>query len=63
LTEVSQKTSHGMLQNSVMKDYTDIFSENKNQIVVNTSKGIHFGYPYFYFLGERIWVKEKKEMM
>ena len=46
LIEVSQKTSLGMLLNSVMKVYTDIFLENKNQISANTDKGIHIGYPF-----------------
>ena len=36
-----------MLLNSVMKDCIDIFLVNKNKRIVNTSKGIRKGYPYF----------------
>ena len=47
LTEVWQKTSHGMLLNSVMKDCIDTFLVNKKRRIANTSKGIRNGYPYF----------------
>ena len=50
LTEVSQKTSLGMLLSSVMKDYIDIFLANKNKIKANTYKGIPMWIPLFFYV-------------